>query len=476
VATLTGGSSGFIDFAVAASDSATADSVTISASASATEEITGRGLAAGPSTLDIVMQTQASVSITTLTVVTGNGTYIAGQTFVVRVGFLNSGGTAASLSATLTFGESHLLSTNRSATIVLQASGTGTIDFLVTASLSSPTGNITIGATLAGSEAISGRSISGNQGLLSTSVRIEAGAVLHIFSIQLITGNGTYAPGNSFILRVTLNNTGSTPAYAVSVSITFGTYAGLSITPAAAITVPASGNAYQDINITVLSTATSATATLAFNWTGTEAVTGRSLSGGAVTGTFTIYVKVPSKPGPSLMTIVIIIVIAVAVVGIVAAVVVRGAKKKKTVQVAGPKSQPGKMKMPDYWGATVPTTGAAVRPTRPAESPAEPAQEGAGEAEPTEEARERTPPEENAPSTETAAETTGDNADITIVEDALVSLFEQHGSEFVSKTDAVQSLVRAGYTMAQADVAFENLRLAGRIVFKGQAPRGWMLK
>jgi hypothetical protein len=498
VASILGGSFGFIDFAITASTSATAGNVTISASAAATEEISGRALTAGPSTLGIAIQIQASVAITSLVALTGNGTYIAGQQFVVQLGFLDSGGTAVNnLTAALTFDGALVFSTNESATIVLQASRTGTIDFLVMASLSSPDANVSIGATFAGSEAFSGRAISGDQGLLSASVSIRAGAAVQIASIQVMNGNGTYTPGTSFILRVTLNNTGSTPAYNVSVSITDGTYAGLSVATAAVVNVPAGGSVNEDINITVLASASSATVTLSFNWTGTEAVTGRPLSGGAVASTFTVSIKAPNKPGFTPERIVTIIVLLAALIGIVAAVAASG-RKKKTGKPTGKKPQagmaalPSKKTLPEYQALPVQAAEATIEPEGPAgELPGEPAQEGEGEGEaeaetgPTEEAAEEATPETaeplagpvaNPPSTETAHEPTGENPDIKVVEDALVALFEQQTNPIASKKDAVQRLVQAGHTTFQADLAFENIRLAGRIVFKGQSPRGWILK
>jgi hypothetical protein len=308
------------------------------------------------------IQSISNLSITSVSFTIGNGTYIAGQQFVVRIDFINSGGTAVDeITVMLTFNESSALSTNASATITLQASGTGTVDFLVTVSNSSLTSRILIGALFSGTEAISGRTVNGTQGLLSATVSILASALVRIENIQSMTGNANYAPGDSFILRVTFNNTGGIPAYNVNVSITDGTYTGLFIAPAGAVTVPSDGSAFQDINITILSNAASGVVIFALNWTGIEAITGRPLSGGSVPGTFTINIEAPGMHGFSQTTIILIGVIVAALVGLVAVVAIV-AKKKKMVHTIGKKSQPYKKRLPEYQTPPAQAVEVAVEP------------------------------------------------------------------------------------------------------------------
>ncbi|MEX2758238.1 MAG: hypothetical protein Q6365_022880, partial [Candidatus Sigynarchaeota archaeon] len=66
--------------------------------------------------------------------------------------------------------------------------------------------------------------------------------------------------------------------------------------------------------------------------------------------------------------------------------------------------------------------------------------------------------------------------DIKIVEAKLAELFDKHNCFIPSKTDVYNEMKELGFTMLQIELAFDNLRRAGEIVYNAGAPRGWQFK
>ncbi|MEX2681693.1 MAG: hypothetical protein Q6373_008835 [Candidatus Sigynarchaeota archaeon] len=282
------------DFLVAAAIGATTATVTINATFSATEAISGRVINgnAGSNVRVVNVQARSFVVITQIQYTNGTGTYVGGMAFTVRVTFSNTGGTSATVDATLTFGGYGSLVQSDPAPVTVAASGTQVQDFLVTVSTSAATSAVTINATWTGTEAISGRSLSGNAGSNVRSVNIQARANVAITSVVAQTGNGTYVAGMSFMVRVTLSNTGGTSA-TVDATLSFSGYGYMTQSNPAAVVIGPSGTQFQDFTVSIDQAATSMNPVVILTtWTGTEAISGRAISGDQ--GSHQLNVKVQS--------------------------------------------------------------------------------------------------------------------------------------------------------------------------------------
>nr|MDO8083590.1 hypothetical protein [Candidatus Sigynarchaeum springense] len=298
------GASGSIYFLVSVSASASPQNpVIISATWSGTEEISSRAISGSSSSgvnLQVAIQAQASVSITSITYRTGTGTYVGGMTFVVRVAFSNTGGTAASgITASLAYGGYSSLSANTSASITISASSTGFIDFLIAVGAGAATQNpVTISATWTGTEAISNRALNGNSGVNNLNVTIQSQAIIAINGITYRTGTGTYVGGMSFVLRFSFQNTGGTTANNVYIpekisnGINFGPFTKFSYNSSNSITIAAAGTGFIDILITLDADSPSyASVPVSANCLGTEAISNRPLSGNSGGVTFTLTIQ-----------------------------------------------------------------------------------------------------------------------------------------------------------------------------------------
>nr|MDO8113184.1 hypothetical protein [Candidatus Sigynarchaeota archaeon] len=73
----------------------------------------------------------------------------------------------------------------------------------------------------------------------------------------------------------------------------------------------------------------------------------------------------------------------------------------------------------------------------------------------------------------TDAGATAKNVDIKVVEQKLVALFKKHGNFIPSKTDIYNEMKDIGFNMLQIELAFDNLRHAGDLVYNMGVPRGW---
>ncbi|MBN2150488.1 MAG: lamin tail domain-containing protein, partial [Candidatus Lokiarchaeota archaeon] len=282
-------------FSVGASAAATTAVVVINATWSGTETISGRALSgnAGSSATSVSMQSRAAISITNIAYTNGTGTYVGGMAFTARVTFGNTGGTAATVDATLVFnsGTYMFLSQSDPAGVSVAAGGTQVQDFLVSVSAAATTASVTVNATYTATEAISSRAFAGNAGGSVVSVSIQSRAQVSITSVQYTSGSGTYVGGMSFTVRVSFSNTGGTLAQNVDSALTFGGYTGLTPSDPVAVSVAAAGSANQDFTITASAGASTAAVTITATWTGTEAISGRSMSGDTPADTLVINMQ-----------------------------------------------------------------------------------------------------------------------------------------------------------------------------------------
>ncbi|MBN2150180.1 MAG: PKD domain-containing protein, partial [Candidatus Lokiarchaeota archaeon] len=272
-----------IDFVITIAAGTASQALSLTATASGSEEITGRSLGAGPSSaMSITIKAQATLEITGFTWMTGNGTYVAGTTFVVRVSLSNpsTSAKAHSVTAPLSFGGATGLSANISVSKTI--SGAGYIDLSITIAAGAPgQPSVTVTTTVTGTEEISGRALGPLVTVLN--ITIEAASTLEITSLAITTPRaapGPYVAGESFTLRVTFSNTGAL-AVTVDASIDAGVYTGLSWNNPAAVVVAAGGTSMQDFTVNVAAGADTAAVTLAATWNGTEDGTGNPLSGGS---------------------------------------------------------------------------------------------------------------------------------------------------------------------------------------------------
>ena len=233
----------------------------------------------------VTTQSPASLAITSITYRTGAGTYVGGITFIVRVAYLNTGGTVANAVQTaLTFGGYSKLSSNMTGSITVPASGTAYNDFLITVAASATTASVTIGATWIGVEAYTSRALNGSSGSTNLAVAIQSQANVVINSLSFSSGNGTYVGGQAFNVTVTYGNLGSTKAQNVIGTLVFGGYTGVQSvsTSPASVTINGGGAAIQTFVIRLSPTATSMNPlTISCTWSGIEQLSARFISSAA---------------------------------------------------------------------------------------------------------------------------------------------------------------------------------------------------
>ncbi|NMC08499.1 MAG: hypothetical protein GYA24_25040, partial [Candidatus Lokiarchaeota archaeon] len=277
-------------FMISIAAAATTATVTLSASWSGTEAISNRILNGGPNTQTVVVQARAIMSITSIQYTNGTGTYVGGMKFTVRVTFSNTGGTDASVDATLTFGSYAHLTQDDPSVIVVIAGGSQTQDFIVTVANGATSAAVTINATFSATEFISSRVFSGNAGSSVRFIAIQSRAAVTITNIQQASGTGTYVGGMVFLINVTFSNTGGTAA-TVDAILNFGGYVYLTQSDPEAVTLPASSTVIQVFTVSALAAATTATVTINATWTGSEAISSRVLAGHAGSNTRNVNIQ-----------------------------------------------------------------------------------------------------------------------------------------------------------------------------------------
>nr|MDO8112993.1 PQQ-binding-like beta-propeller repeat protein [Candidatus Sigynarchaeota archaeon] len=248
------------------------------------------GAGVGPNSTEIAatpMNLTSSLSISSFTLRTGNGTFVGGSAFVVRVAFSNTGGLGVdSITEALDFGGYAFLTANASSSITVGAGSTGTIDFLITALASATTSGVTISANWSGTEETTGNPLSGGPSTLAVSIKAQAS--LAITSFTWCTGNQTYVAGMTLRVRVSLSNPAtSAKALTVTALLSFGGATGISANASASKTI--SGAGYNDFLITIDAGAPSQpTVAITTTVSGTEEISGRAL--GPLTRNLVIFI------------------------------------------------------------------------------------------------------------------------------------------------------------------------------------------
>jgi hypothetical protein len=282
---------------VSVSGTATSSAVTISATASGTQEITGSAISSTASTLSVAVKALALLSITGFTITpstnpSGNGTFIGGMTFSVKISVENTAATgsarALSVTVSLTFGGYGGMSrTNSSSSLTIDPQVTAIFYIGVSVSSSATSQNpVTISATATGTEEVYGRALSAGPSTLNT--LIKAQAALLIQSVTMLGSNGPYVGGMNFVVRVSVQNTavmGSAKAIMVTVALNYGGYSSLSSNTSASKTIAVGLPVNFDLNVTIAAGAPSQNnVTINATFTAYEEISLRSLNGVSASG------------------------------------------------------------------------------------------------------------------------------------------------------------------------------------------------
>nr|MDO8109166.1 PKD domain-containing protein [Candidatus Sigynarchaeota archaeon] len=255
-------------------------SVDIHVTWNGTEAISGRVIfSASPiDQILVAIQARANVAITNLAV-TPAGPYVGGTSFTLTVTYGNTGGTAATVDATMDDGAYTGLNWNDPTAVTVNPSSSNSQAFSVTVTAGATTNaSVDIHVTWSGNEAITNRAISGDMLIDQILVAIQSQAVVAITNLA-VTPAGPYVGGTSFTLTVTYGNTGGT-AGTVTAACTAGTYVGLTFVVPAAVSVPAGGANTQLVTVNIAAGAgTNASVDIHVTWSGTEAISGRAISG-----------------------------------------------------------------------------------------------------------------------------------------------------------------------------------------------------
>ncbi|MHA1890788.1 MAG: hypothetical protein ACTSYS_07345, partial [Promethearchaeota archaeon] len=281
---------------VSIASNATSGNITINSTLNGVEDITGNSISvtSQENSTWVNVITQATLSIISITDLSGNGTYIEGESFTVRVTYQNTGDAAINnLDGILDFNTYSYLSQDDPGPITLSGHSTLYQDFNVTVLTGAPTSIITIDASANGTEQYSGRVLSATSGANDLSLNIQSKANLVIVSIVDITGRGVYVEGETFVIRVNYQNAGDSDALNVNSTIIFSGTSFMQASAPAPVTVPAGGINNQDFNITLLTGISNMDVEIDANATGQEEYSGRHLS--AYSGSNDLTVQVQSQ-------------------------------------------------------------------------------------------------------------------------------------------------------------------------------------
>nr|MDO8118682.1 hypothetical protein [Candidatus Sigynarchaeota archaeon] len=280
------GSARFIDFLVNVTSAATLGNVSFYATFSANNPLL---ITKNTGTMSIVTQTQAIVSILSITYLTGNGTYVAGMSFSIRVTYRNTGGTAAiNLATTLHFGSS-IYSWNATGLITVLAGSTWYQDFEISVWVNSSATLDSVNASWTAAEQYSERVMNGGSGAISLPIRILAQANVSITGISYSAPNGFFN-GSLFYVNVSISNTGGAKGTAILCTLLPSIAGYLSWLPPATITVIGGTTRY--IIFSVYVSNTNVTLTLTASFTGIEEISSRPLSGNS-SGIYYVDITIP---------------------------------------------------------------------------------------------------------------------------------------------------------------------------------------
>nr|MDO8110061.1 fibronectin type III domain-containing protein [Candidatus Sigynarchaeota archaeon] len=296
---------GYIDFLITiAAGAPSQPTVTITTTVAGTEEITSRALGPLTSNLVVAIKAQAALAITGApTFQTGNGTYVAGTTLVLRVSLTNNPATnAKALTVTATLGGLVAgVTSNASASKTIL--GTGYINFQITIAAGVASQSLSITATVSGSEEITARALSAGPSA-ALNVTIKAQAALAITNITALTGNGTYQRGQTFIIKINFINTGGATAINVAAIPTFGGYGYLSANMSGSISILAGGTGFIKFLISVAGGAEARDpVTISATWIGFEEISSRALSGNSGSNNLNVTIEGPPSAPQTLTAI-----------------------------------------------------------------------------------------------------------------------------------------------------------------------------
>nr|MDO8115009.1 PKD domain-containing protein [Candidatus Sigynarchaeota archaeon] len=276
------GSSAYQDFIIAVGMSATTAMVEIDAAVIGHEQYTGRVLlnvtdAANDLHVQIG-QENASLAITSIQDMTGNGTYVGGEMFVIRVTYNNTGLLdAQNVDGLLYFNGYLSISTSNPLPVTVPAGSIAYQEFTVTFSVAATTATVTIDCNATGIEELTMQPVSALSNENDLHVTVQAQAQLNITSVLDITGNAPYWRGETFTVRVTYHNGGGTDALNVDSTLNFNSYAHMTTSDPVPVVVSAGSSAYQDFTVTVRISATTAMVEIDAMTSGNENNTGRLL-------------------------------------------------------------------------------------------------------------------------------------------------------------------------------------------------------
>ncbi|MBN2151110.1 MAG: hypothetical protein JW839_06690, partial [Candidatus Lokiarchaeota archaeon] len=161
--TVAAGSTTTQDHLITISTGATTAAVTLTVTWTGTEQLSGRVISGGSSSIAIHIQARAIVSITASAITSPRaapGPYAAGENLTLTVTFTNTGGTAATVGATLAFGGYTKISHRSSPAVVVGACGQGTQEFTIVVDADATNELVTIVVGWNGTEASTGRPMS----------------------------------------------------------------------------------------------------------------------------------------------------------------------------------------------------------------------------------------------------------------------------------------------------------------------------
>ncbi|MHC1590585.1 MAG: hypothetical protein ACXQS8_00695, partial [Candidatus Helarchaeales archaeon] len=294
--------SSYQDFTVTVLPNPINANVTIQASANGTEEYTNRILndTSDPVKLNVTILKKANLTITSIQDVTGRGEYVEGESFVIRVNYQNSGGTAAlNVDAALDFNMYSYLSANDSLPVNVTGGGTNHQDFLITVLSGAVTSVVQIDATASGTEQYTNRTLSCESGDNDLTVNIYKGERTDVTAVIDLTGAPSYKTGQSLLVRVTITNiAGGVDALNGTCNLTFGSATGYSATNTTNnedLVVPHGSQITVTFNVTIDLNATTGNILIDANFIGNEEFTGDVINITGANSPETIFVKQPSK-------------------------------------------------------------------------------------------------------------------------------------------------------------------------------------
>jgi hypothetical protein len=185
-----------------------------------------------------------------LTPIAAPGPYVGGMTMTLTITFGNTGGTSATVDATIDDGAyTGLTLTANPAAVAVAAGGTNTQAFSVPILAGATTAAVTITALWTGTEAISSRAMNGGPNTVNVNIQSQA-----VVSVETVSLNSTSGPNGRWIMAtVSVRNTGGTAVTGGSVVLTFNATAAITQVAinSTGITLAAGGLVYAQVKFQI---------------------------------------------------------------------------------------------------------------------------------------------------------------------------------------------------------------------------------